>query len=96
MAFEALNVSLEVVDLLAGVESKIRVKRKSLADQIGRAAESIALNLAEGRHRAGLDRIDLFRRTAGSAGELTAALHIAKARSSSGRAWCPSGRRPAA
>ena len=59
---------------------KIRPRRKSLADQVGRAAESVALDVAEGRARAGLDRADLFRRAAGSAGELTAALRIAAAR----------------
>ena len=78
--FHALEFSLAVLDLLADVEAKVRLHRKSLADQIGRAAESIALNLAEGRCRAGLDRADFYRRAAGSAGELTAALRIARAR----------------
>jgi four helix bundle protein len=74
------EISLTVLDQLAPLETKIRQRRKSLADQIGRAAESVALNLAEGRERAGLDRIDFFRRAAGSASELTAALRIACAR----------------
>jgi len=78
--FHALEYSLTVLDLVADVEAKVRLHRKSLADQIGRAAESVALNLAEGRHRAGLDRADFYRRAAGSAGELTAALRIARAR----------------
>jgi len=63
------------------VETKIRQRRKSLADEIGRAAESVALNVSEARQRAGLDRADLFRRAAGSASELTTALRIARARS---------------
>ncbi|MGE5181814.1 MAG: four helix bundle protein, partial [Acidobacteriota bacterium] len=46
----------------------------------GRAAESVSLNISEGRMRAGLDRADLYRRAAGSAGELTTALRIARAR----------------
>ena len=78
--FEVLEMSLTVMDLLAHVETKVRAKRKSLADQIGRAAESVTLNIAEGRERAGLDKPDLYRRAAGSAGELTAALRIAVAR----------------
>jgi four helix bundle protein len=78
--FDALEVSLTVMELLAGVEAKIRMRRKSLADQIGRAAESVSLNLSEGRMRKGLDRIDIFRRAAGSASELTAALRIARLR----------------
>ena len=80
MAFDALEMSLSVLDQLATVEPRLRQKRKSLADEIGRAAESIALNISEGRQRAGLDRPDLFRRAAGSAAELTTALRIAAAR----------------
>ena len=80
MSFDTLEMSLTVLDQLATVEPKIRQSRKSLADEIGRAAESVALNVSEARQRAGLDRADLFRRAAGSAGELTTALRIAKAR----------------
>ena len=80
MAFDALEMSLQVLEQLAPVEARVRLKRKSLADEIARAAESVALNVSEGRERAGLDRADLFRRAAGSASELTTALRIAKAR----------------
>ena len=78
--FVTLEMSLTVLEKLAPLEPKIRQRRKSLADEIGRAAESIALNVSEARLRAGLDRADLFRRAAGSASELTTALRIAKAR----------------
>ena len=80
MAFEAREVSLIVLERLGPIEKKVRQKRKSLADEMGRAAESIALNTSEGEKRAGLDRSDLFRRAAGSAGELTTTLRIARAR----------------
>ena len=80
MPFETLEMSLTVLDRLAAVEPKLRQRRKSLADQIGRAAESVALNVSEARQRAGLDKADLFRRAAGSAAELTTALRIARAR----------------
>ena len=80
MPFDALEMSLTVLNELAAVEHKIRQRRKSLADEIGRAAESVALNVSEARQRAGLDRADLFRRAAGSASELTTALRIARAR----------------
>jgi four helix bundle protein len=80
MAFEALEVAVELVQALAPVEARIRRMRKSLADEIGRAGESIALNLSEGRMRAGLDRRDLWRRAAGSAAEVTVALRLARAR----------------
>lgn len=78
--FDALEVSLTVLEQLAPLETKLRARRRSLADEVGRAAESIALNISEGRLRAGLDRADLFRRAAGSASELTTALRIARAR----------------
>ena len=80
MSFDTLEMSLTVLAQLATVEPKIRQRRKSLADEIGRAAESVALNVSEARQRAGLDRADLFRRAAGSASELTTALRIAQAR----------------
>ena len=69
MPFHALEFALAAVDQLATVEAKVRRRRKSLADQAARAADSIALNLAEGSSRAGLDRIDLFRKADGSARE---------------------------
>jgi four helix bundle protein len=81
MAFDTLEASLNVLELLGPMEPKLRAKRKSLADEIARAAESVALNISEGRLRAGLDRADFFRRAAGSASELTTALRIARARS---------------
>jgi four helix bundle protein len=79
--FDTLEMSLTVLEQLAPLETKLRQRRKSLADEVGRAAESIALNVSEARQRAGLDRADLFRRAAGSASELTTALRIAQARS---------------
>jgi four helix bundle protein len=80
MPFDVLEVALTALELLAPLEAKIRQRRKSLADEIGRAAESVALNTSEANQRAGLDRADLFRRAAGSASELTTALRIAKVR----------------
>jgi four helix bundle protein len=80
MSFDALEFSLTVLDQLAPLETKLRRHRKSLADQLIRAAESVALNISESRLRAGLDRPDLLRRAAGSAAELTNALRIARSR----------------
>src|SRR5262249_46528870 len=80
MAFDVLEMSLTVLEQLAPVETKLRQRRKSLADEVIRAGESVALNISEGRQRAGLDRADLYRRAAGSASELTTALRIARAR----------------
>jgi four helix bundle protein len=80
MSFDALEMSLTVLEQLAPVETKLRQRRKSLADEVIRAGESVALNISEARQRAGLDRADLYRRAAGSAAELTTALRIARAR----------------
>ena len=80
MAFDALEAAVELAEALAPVEACIRRQRRSLAEQIGRAGESIVLNLGEGRMRAGLDRRDLWRRAAGSAAEVTVALRLARAR----------------
>ena len=80
MAFDCLEMAMVVLERLAPVEPKVRRRRKSLADEMGRASESIALNSSEGHKRAGLDRADLFRRAEGSAGELTTCLRIARAR----------------
>jgi len=78
--FDTLEMSVAVMEVLGPIETKVRAKRKTLADEIGRAGESIALNVSEGRKRAGLDRPDFYRRAAGSAGELTTALRIARIR----------------
>ncbi len=80
MAFDAQEAALAVLEQLAPLEAKLKQRRKSLADEVIRAAESVALNVSEGRLRAGLDRPDFFRRAAGSASELTTALRIARAR----------------
>ncbi len=80
MAFDAQEAALEVLERLAPIEAKLKQRRKALADEVIRAAESIALNVSEGRQRVGLDRPDFYRRAAGSAGELTTALRIALAR----------------
>ena len=80
MSFDCLEMSITVMERIAPIEHKVRLRRKSLASEIGRAAESIALNVSEGRERAGLDRSDFYRRAAGSAAELTTALRIARIR----------------
>ena len=59
MPFHALELALAAIDQLATVEAKLRKRRKSLADQVARAADSVALNVAEGSSRAGLDRISV-------------------------------------
>ena len=77
--FQALEVSLDLVRSLRQPLARIRVRDRSLSEQIRRAASSIPLNLAEGRKRAGGDRAHSWRIAAGSAEELRAALRVALA-----------------
>ena len=78
--FDALEISLKVLELLAPIESRIRQKSISLAKQLASASESVALNLGEGRLRRDGDRRRHFEIAAGSASEVTVALRIAVAK----------------
>ena len=78
--FDSLEVMLSVLELLGPIEAKVRRHNASLAKQMTRAAESVALNLGEGRCREDGDRRRCYEIAAGSASELTAALRIAHLR----------------
>jgi four helix bundle protein len=78
--FDALEMTLEVLKRLAPVEARIRRKSASLAKQLSRASESVALNLGEGRLRRDGDKRRHFEMAAGSASEVTVALRIAIAK----------------
>ena len=79
MPFDAYTYSIELVRLVRPLVERIATRDRSLADQIRRAASSVALNLAEGRRRAGRDRLQLWRVAGGSAAEVRAALEVADA-----------------
>jgi len=79
MAFEAFDVSLELVRSLREVVRRIAQVDRALADQIRRAAASVPLNLGEGSRRSGRDRRHHWRVAAGSADEVRAALRVAEA-----------------
>ncbi len=64
---------------LPSVVDQVRTRSSSLANQIERAAMSVALNLGEGRRRRGKDRIHHFRVAAGSADETATAIRVAVA-----------------
>jgi four helix bundle protein len=67
----------EVVRELAPVVQSVREHDRSLGDQLRRAAQSVVLNIAEGRgNDAGNARLR-FATACGSATEVRAALHIA-------------------
>ena len=79
MAFEVLELSLELISSLRGSLRVIRSRDPKLHDQIRSAASSISLNLAEGRRRVGKDRLHLWRIASGSADEVRTALRVAEA-----------------
>ncbi len=77
MSFIVLDLSLETVRRLRPLLERLRQRDRDLADQIRRAASSVALNIGEGNERVGRDRIDHFRVAAASASEVRAALWVA-------------------
>ena len=77
--FEAYEIALESVAALRPVLDQLARRDRDLADQMRRAASSVALNLAEGARRVGRDRLHFYRIAAGSAAEVRAALAVARA-----------------
>ena len=77
--FQAYENAIECVRALRGLIAVVRRKNGSLATQIRKAAQSMALNVAEGRGRGGRDRGYHFSVALGSARETLAGLDIAEA-----------------
>jgi len=78
--FDALEMSLQFLERLVPVETRVRQRSASLAKQLAAASESIALNLGEGRLRRDGDKRRHFEMAAGSASEVTVALRITVAK----------------
>jgi four helix bundle protein len=79
MAFDALEVALELIVEVKKVIAAVIQVDKSLADQMTRALNSIALNVGEGARRIRGDRLHLWRIADGSAMELRVAIRVALA-----------------
>jgi four helix bundle protein len=79
MAFDALETAIQLATALRSPLTRLRQHDRELATQAIRACNSVALNLDEGRRRAGRDRLQLFHVALGSAGELQTALRLATA-----------------
>ena len=75
--FDALEVSLQVLEQLVPIEARIRRANLELGKQLSRAGESMVLNLGEGRGRQGGDQRRHYEFAHGSAGEATVALRVA-------------------
>jgi len=79
MAFQVEEYAYELIAALQPLVVRIRRQDKSLADQLARAASSVALNIAESSYSdPGNKRARLFT-AAGSANETRAALRVAVA-----------------
>ncbi|HVJ16526.1 MAG TPA: four helix bundle protein, partial [Polyangiaceae bacterium] len=79
MALHVATVSLELIQLLRPLLQCIRKRDRSLADQLSRAASSIALNVADADRSQGGNVLARFHSAAGSANETRMALRIAVA-----------------
>lgn len=77
MAFDALEVAIQLCTALRAPLEKLRQRDPDLADQAYRALKGVPLQLAEGRRRTGRDMIYRYRMAAGSADELHTALRVA-------------------
>jgi four helix bundle protein len=77
--FVTLEVALELIRNLREPLAALAQRHPTLTDQIRRAADSVPLNVAEGRRRVGRDRLHSFRVAAGSADEVRAGLRVAEA-----------------
>src|SRR4051812_39529575 len=76
-ALQVAGLSLEMIEALRLLVPRIRRSDKSLADQLTRAATSVALNIAEGDLSDPGNRRARFFTAAGNANESLAALRVA-------------------
>ncbi len=74
-----LDAQFVVIDLVGHLRPIVSQCEASLADQLRRAANSTALNIAEADGRTGRDRANRFRIARGSALEVRAAVRLAVA-----------------
>ena len=79
MAFEVLELSIDVCKQLRPVLQQIQEHDTRLARQLRDAASSCPLNIAEGNRRRGRDRKHHFRIAYGSEAEAQTALRVAEA-----------------
>ncbi len=79
MHFQALEIALSMIGSLRAPLTKIARHDRDLERQLRKAAASVALNLGEGRRRAGKDRTHLWRVAGGSADETRLGLLVAEA-----------------
>ena len=77
MAFQVEELAIELIEALRPVVVRIKTRDRALADQVMRAASSVALNIGEANYSdPGNRRARLFT-AAGSAAETRLALRVA-------------------
>ena len=79
MALQVATLSIEAIEALRPLIPRIKGRDRSLADQLVRAASSVALNIAEGEASDPGNQKARFYTAAGSASEALAALRVAVA-----------------
>ncbi len=79
MAFQVAELSFELIARIRPLLPRIRSRDRSLAEQVVRAASSVALNIAEGDHSDPGNQRARFFTASGSANETLAALRVAAA-----------------
>jgi four helix bundle protein len=77
MALQVAALSFEMIEALRPLMPRIRARDRALADQISRAASSVALNIAEGDFSDPGNGRARFFTAAGSANETLAGLKVA-------------------
>jgi four helix bundle protein len=77
--FITYNVSVDLIRQLRDVVAAIKRHDRDLADQLQRAASSVALNLSEGQRLTAGNQRKHYETAHGSANEVKAALDLAEA-----------------
>ena len=77
--FQLETLTLSIIQSLKPIVHRIERSDRNLADQLKRAATSIALNVSESAHAKGANRKAHLHVAAGSANESRAALRVASA-----------------
>jgi len=77
MALQVAALSIQLIETLRPLVPRIRQRDKSLADQLTRAASSIALNIGEAEHSDAGNRRARFFTAKGSANETLTAVRVA-------------------
>ncbi|MCP4901455.1 MAG: four helix bundle protein [bacterium] len=72
----ACTVAVEAATMVFALVKRVPAPFRSLADQVVRAASSVAANLSEGNGRFGRDRYNHWRIAYGSAKEVDTFLHL--------------------